>query len=178
MPDWIEAISAALAAVIAVVAAAFARRDSRRSADAAERSAATAEDSAGSSAESAAVARREEGRLIERSDVEWRRLVERPERRGHLEFRNVGTTVAHVVTAVVSVNGERIHLECDRVLAGGSSTYDATKLGKTAVIAGSVGGKYVYGTKFDVTARITWQSQLGTPGVWAYDPSSDKSVRA
>lgn len=181
MPDWVEPIATAVAAAIAVVAvvvAAFARRDSKRSADAAERSAATSEDSARSSAESAAVARREEARQIERTDVEWRRVSERPERRGHLEFRNVGTTTAHVVSAVLTVNGERTHLECEQLLAGGSISFDATKLAKKVAIAGSVGGKYVYGFRFDVAARITWQSELGSPGVWAYDSSQDRSVKA
>lgn len=183
MPDWVEPLATAIAAIVAVVAivvAALARRDSRRSADAAERSAATSEDSAKSSAESAAVARREEARRIERNDVEWRRVAERPER-GDLQFRNVGTTTAYVVTTVLTVNGARIHLQQECVAAGESITYDARELGKRVVIAASFGPSgtnRAYGTRFDVHARITWQSELGTPGVWTYDPSRDKSVRA
>lgn len=183
MPDWVEPAASGVAAVVAMIAVAvawLARRDSKRSAGAAERSAISSEDSAKSSADSAAVAQREEARGIERADVEWQRIVERPARQEHVEFRNVGTTTAYVVTAVVTINGERIHLQQDQVQPAANLTYDATGLGKRVVIGGTIGGSrggsFVYGTRFDLQARITWQSKLGTPEVWTYDSSTAKTA--
>lgn len=181
MPEWVGPIATVIATTVAIIAVFvtwLARHDSKRSADAAERSAVSSEDSAESSADSAAVARRDEARRLERTDVSWQRIMEGRDRQGHLEFRNVGTTIAYIVTVVLTVNGERIHLQQDEVRAAAGITYDASELGKRVVLAASRGGpsgnRYAYGTHFDVHARITWQSELGTPGVWVYDSSQAK----
>lgn len=166
MPDWVQSVATAVTAAVAVAALAvawLARRDSHRSAEA---SAASAE----AAAESAAVARRDEARHLERTDVKWERPRQRGDDQSQVVYRNVGTTPAFQVAAVLTINGTRATLEADVVEPGGSISYDATGMGRRVVIAasyGSDGANRAYGIRYMVNARITWQSKLGTPGVWS-----------
>ncbi|HEY3409000.1 MAG TPA: hypothetical protein VGK53_12575 [Propionicimonas sp.] len=152
-----------MVAIAALIVTGLARRDSRRSAGSSDASATAA-------ADSAAVAEREEARRIERVDVKWKRVTQSADRRHHIEYRNTGTTCAFLVAAVFAVNGHRVHVQHDEVPAGESISYDATGMGRRVVMAASYGPggtNQVHGTRYNVSARITWQSQLGTPGVWA-----------
>ena len=166
MSDWVQSLAAAVTAVVAVAALAvawLARRDSHRSAEA---SAASAE----AAAESAAVAQRNEARHLERTDVRWERRRERGDDHSQVVYRNVGTTPAFQVAVVLTINDARVTVEADVVEPGGSITYDASGMGRRVVIAagyGPDGASRAYGTRYTVTARITWQSKLGTPGVWS-----------
>ena len=169
MPEWVEPLASAIAAVVAVgalIVASLARRDSRRAA-------ASSEDAARAAADSAAVAQREEARRLERTDVSWERSGRRGDDPAQVVYINSGSTTAYFVAAALTINGIRITLEADKVEPGGSIRHDATEMGRKSLVAathGSGGTKALYTTRYDVNARITWQTELGTPGVWSDAP--------
>lgn len=137
----------------------------------ASRSAAAAEGAAEAAAGSLDVARAERLRAVERTDVKWRRVRVKPEN-GIVVLENAGTTTAYAVAVMVNTNGQRNHIEPGDVLPGGTVEHDATDIHAAAVRArnetframNSGGVFYAAITKFQVSARITWQSELGTPG--------------
>lgn len=143
----------------------------------AARSAAAAEDSAASARGSLDVARAEAARAVERADVSWERL--RDERRpGFVTLQNSGSTTAYDVAVVLTINGERVALAPGDVAPGGLVEHDATstyraesQAASTAMARASTAGVfYAASTKFRVSARITWQSELGTPDVRVITP--------
>jgi hypothetical protein len=166
VPDWVQSLATVVTAAVAIAALAvawLARRDSHRSAEASAASAKAA-------AESVAVAQRDEARQLERTDVKWERLRKRGEDHSQVVYRNAGTTPAFQVAVVLTINDARVTVEADMVEPGGSISYDATGMGRRVVIAASYGpdgANRAYGTRYTVIARITWQSKLGTPGVWS-----------
>ena len=122
------------------------------------------------SAESAAVAQRDEARKLERTDVRWERSRRRGDDQSQVVYRNVGTTLAFQVAGLLTINDTRVTVEAAMVEPGGSISYDATGMGRRVVVAASYepgGANRAYGTRYMVTARITWESELGTPGVWS-----------
>lgn len=162
-----ESIGTVVAAVLALVSAGvaiLARRDSRSSAE-------SSRDAADAAQHSLDLARQQDARTLERRDVRWERIKSG----GVLEYRNVGTTTAHDVTAVLTINGERVPLnDLGDVQAGGSFSHDASDTYAAAVRADrartqrmNAGGMIFAsrGPEFVVTARITWESELGIPGV-------------
>ena len=148
----------------------LARRDSKASALASVTSAESSRRSTVAAEESLGLSRLEARRQIERTDVEWER-DKRKGLRGVVVYRNVGTTTAYAVTAVLTINDQRFDATYGDIPANGVIEHDAGELytlaeqkGWANVAAMSAAG-YVYGgrTHFDVTARISCQSELGTP---------------
>jgi len=151
-----------------------ARRDSKASAGAAVTSAESSERSAVAAEETLGLSRLEARRRIERTDVEWRREKHKFPRVGVVTYRNVGTTTAHMVAAVLTINGQRFDLPLLGALEpDGLIEHDAAELYKEAaqryaahVRNADSGGVTVVGSpRFEVTARISWQSELGTPSI-------------
>lgn len=153
-------IMTGLAVVIAAVSAAVAivaRRDSARSAKAAEAA--------------LELERREVARQTELCDVRWERVNRGPA--GLLAYRNCGTTSAYDVTVVVTINDERFEVGSDHVPGGDSIQYDASDLlgraqreaanARSRARSSRPGVFYVPMTRFNVRARIAWKSELGTP---------------
>lgn len=102
----------------------------------------------------------------------WER-VEVPEEPGLVRFQNVGTHAAFDVTVVLTINDERVTLSPGEVPPGAYFEHDARgayweaereRDRKDAEFAGS-GILAVFSTRFDVGARISWQSELGNPGI-------------
>jgi hypothetical protein len=163
-------VAGAGGAVWAAVAAVGARRE-------AARSAAAAEDSADSARGSLDVMRAEAARAVERVDVGWAR--QRNKRKpGFVTLRNIGSTTAYDVAVVLTINGDRIELAPGNVAPGGLVEHDATDIYRAESQAASAamarasaaGVFYAASTKFRVSARITWQSELGTPDVLVIAP--------
>jgi hypothetical protein len=168
-------IVGAVGAVVAVGAfgvALLARRDSKASARAAVTSAESSERSAVAAEQSFELSRLDARRRVERTDVEW----ERDKRKGHrgvVVYRNVGATTAYAVTAVLTINDQRFDLAFGDVEPNGLTEHDASELYNHAAQrhaaavrnADSAGVFFVGSPHFDVTARISWESELGTPSI-------------
>ena len=163
----------AVVAVGALGVSLLARRDSKASARAAVTSAESSERSAVAAEQSVELSRLEARRRVERTDVEWEREKSKGHR-GVLVYRNVGTTTAYAVTVVLTINNQRVDVPCGDIPANGTIEYDAGELYALAAqkaaaaaaawhAAGYGGG---HGTHFAVTARISCQSELGTPMIW------------
>jgi len=163
----------AVVAVGALGVSLLARRDSKASARAAVTSAESSERSAVAAEQSVELSRLEARRRVERTDVEW----EREKSKGHpgaLVYRNVGTTTAYAVTAALTINNQRVNVTYEDIPANGIIEYDAEEIyalaaqkaaaGAAAWRAAGYGGGQ--GTHFAVTARISCQSELGTPMIW------------
>jgi hypothetical protein len=111
-------------------------------------------------------------RQVERTDVEWAR-VNRKDERGVVAYRNIGATTAYAVTAVLTINGQRFALPSCDVEPNGLIERDASELYNQAAQrhvarvrnAASAGVTVVGSPRFEVTARISWQSELGTPSI-------------
>ena len=148
----------------------LARRDSKASALASVNSAESSSRSAVAAEESLELSRLEARRQVERTDVEWER-EEREDHPGFVVYRNVGTTTAYAVTAVLTINDHRTDLTCGDISANGLIEYDAGQLYTLAeqelaadyAAMSAAGIDYVSRTRFVVTARISWESELGTP---------------
>lgn len=138
----------------------------------AARSATAAEDSARAAQGSLHVSRAERDRAVERADVTWRRDEVQPER-GLVVLRNVGTTTARDARIALTVNGRRVDLAPGDVPPDGTVEHDASEVWAEAArernrIADAMrraGIVYVASTEFRASARITWHSDLGTPGL-------------
>jgi hypothetical protein len=116
------------------------------------------------------LSRLEQLRRLERSDVEWKAEGGKVTH-GLIAYRNVGSTTARAVTIVLTVNGRRFDLEPGDVVPDGLVEHDAREMytmasnqknATTRELADS-GVLYVGSTHFEVTARISWQTELGTP---------------
>lgn len=165
MIEIVVAAVGALGTGVGAVVALLAQRAARKSAQAAEASAQAAR-------ESLDLQRAEAARALERADVVWARVKARADP-GLIRIRNVGSTTAHEVTAVLRVNGrqhvvsaaavapdEELHLDA-------RAEYDAARQRaadrmRAARSAGVVSLSY---PRFKVHARITWETELGSPGV-------------
>jgi hypothetical protein len=155
----------AVVAVGALVVAFLARLDSLASARASAVSAAAAE-------QSLELSRLSSQRQIERTDVEWKREKGKGQR-GIVAYRNVGATTANAVTAVLTINGQRFDLHFGDVEPNGLIEHDASELYNQAAQrhvaavrnADSAGITLLSSPHFDVTARISWESELGTPSI-------------
>ncbi len=109
-------------------------------------------------------------RKIERTDVEWRAEGGK-KAHGLIAYRNVGSTTARAVTVVLTVNGQRFDLEAGDVVPDGLVEHDARELYTKASneLAASKrafaesGFLRTGSAHFEVTARISWQTDLGTP---------------
>jgi len=164
-------VVSAVVAVGALGLSLLARRDSKASAGAAVTSAESSERSAVAAEESLGLSRLEARRQVERTDVEWEREKRKGPAGGVVAYRNVGTTTAHMVTAVMTINGNRFDLPFGDVEPNGLIEHDASELYKQAAqrhaarvrSGASVGVTVVGGARFTVTARISCQSELGTP---------------
>ena len=163
----------AVVAVGALGVSLFARRDSKASARAAVTSAESSERSAEAAEQSLELSRLEARRQVERTDVEW----EHEKSKGHvLVYRNVGTTTAYAVTAALTINNQRVDVPCGDIPANGTIEYDAEQLyalaehraaeSTAAWRAANSRFSGLQGTHFAVTARISCQSELGTPMIW------------
>lgn len=168
--EGLGSVAAAVVAGLALVVAWLARRDSRQSAEASVRSAEAAE-------RAAEITELEARRRVERSDVVWereRRSRGRQLEAGILRYQNVGSQDAFGVSAVLTINGERIELSPGRVPAGTCFEYDAREIHQKAKQArdrrraareSRPGIAVMDTTRFRVSARISWQTELGTPGI-------------
>ena len=158
-------VAGAVVAVGALVVAFLARLDSRAAARASTVSATAAE-------QSLELSRLLSERQVERTDVEWAR-VKRKGERAVVAYRNIGATTAYAVTAVLTINGQRFDLPFGDVEPNGLIEHDASELYNQAAQrhvahvrnAASAGVTVVGGPRFEVTARISWQSELGTPSI-------------
>jgi hypothetical protein len=166
----IVGVVGAVVAVGAFGVALLARRDSKASAGAAVTSAESSERSALAAEQSFELSRLDARRRVERTDVEW----ERGKRKGHrglVVYRNVGATTAYAVTVVLTINDQRFTLAFGDVEPNGLIEHDASDLYNSAAERHKVsvrnlsaaGITYVGGPTFKVTARISCQSELGTP---------------
>lgn len=161
-------------AIGALWVALLARTDSKASARAAAASAASSERAATVAEQSLELSRVESQRKVERSDVEWTAEGGK-ERGGLIVYRNVGTTTAHAVTIALTVNGRRIDLEPGDVPPDGAVEHDARELyakanndlaAETRALADL--GVFSPGSIcFEVAARISWETELGTPYIRA-----------
>ena len=166
----IGSVVGACIAIGALVVALLARTDSKASARASATSAESSGRSASAAEQSLELSRLEQLRRVERTDVEWRAEGGK-ETQGLIGYRNVGSTTAHAVTIVLTVNGRRFDLEPGDVVPDGLVEHDAREMytkasnemtATTRALADSGilnGGS----THFAVTARINWQTELGTP---------------
>ena len=154
----------------ALLVAFLARRDSMASSRASAASAESSERAAAAAEQSLELSRLESMRRVERTDVEWRAEGGK-ETHGLIAYRNVGSTTAHAVTIVLTVNGRRFDLEPGDVVRDGLVEHDAREMytkasnemtATTRALADS-GVSYFGSTHFEVTARISWQTELGTP---------------
>lgn len=117
--------------------------------------------------------RAEVGRALERVDVQWTVNLRDSREAGELVLTNAGSTTACEVEVVAAVNADRLHGESARVDPGGSVTIDVADAAAKSVEAfrrrmdanrGS--GMALLGPpRWKVSIRITWVSELGTPGV-------------
>lgn len=159
----IGAIAAALVAIGALWVAYLARTDSKVSAKA---SAVSAEAAAAAIELASIQARRE----TERHDVEW--TDDSPDR-NRVVLRNVGSTTACAVSIVLTINGNRHDLDAGDIAPGEAYEFDSAEYAAmaesdfmaTVAAMRAAGVGYVGGPTFAVHARITWLSELGTPGV-------------
>ncbi len=95
------------------------------------------------------------------------------EERGVVVFRNDGSTRALGVQVRLTINGEPVSIDAGDVEPDGLITYDASaEYGRRALGADAerrsaeTSGLILSGApRFAVKARITWQSEHGTPGV-------------
>lgn len=161
-----EVVVSGVAAVAALASAFFAgvaRRDSGKAAVAAR-------DSADAATATLNLSQHQDARATERRDVTW----DRRGQDGLLEYHNVGSTTARAVTAVLTINGDRTTLDSiGDVEPGQSFTHDASDAYSKAVQEREdehrralAAGFFMIGSpRFDVAARITWESELGTPDV-------------
>jgi hypothetical protein len=93
-------------------------------------------------------------------------------------YRNVGTTTAHAVTAVPTINNQRFDLTFGDVEPNGLIEHEASDLFHYAAEqdevnirnASSAGIALVSGPSFKVTERLSWRSELGTPSIWTLKP--------
>lgn len=166
----IVGVVATVVAVGAFGVALLARQDSKASARAAVTSAQSSERSAVAAEQSFELSRFDALRRVERTDVEW----ERGEREGHLGvvvYRNVGSTTAYAVTAVLTINDQRFDATYGDIPPDGVIDHDAEefyalaeqKREKDAYEMAAVGVIADFSTHFAITARISCQSELGTP---------------
>ena len=89
-------------------------------------------------------------------------------------YRNVGTTTAHAVTGVLTINNQRFDLTFGDVEPNGLIEHEASDLFHHAAEqdevnirdASSAGIALVSGPSFKVTKRLSWRSELGTPSIW------------
>ena len=155
----------AVVAVGALAVAFLARLDSRAAARASTVSATAAE-------QSLELSRLSSQRQIERTDVEWKREKGKGQR-GIVAYRNVGATTANAVTVVLTINGQRFEVPFGNVEPNGLIEHDASELYNQAAQrraaavrnAASAGVSFFPSSHFDVTARISWESELGTPSI-------------
>lgn len=161
--DWLSIVVSVLAVGVAV----WALRHSSRSADAAERSASSASRSAEAAEKSAEVQRLQMDRASERHDVDWE-----ADRDGStLRLRNIGSTSAHNVAARVTVNENVFEEAAEEVPAGdclevfiGQPVSEAEEAYRTTVRAMNQSGILYAGTPdINISARLTWESELGSP---------------
>jgi hypothetical protein len=167
----IVGVVSAVVAVGALWVSQSARRDSKASARAAVASAESSERSAVAAEESLGLSRLEARRQIERTDVEWERDKRKGPSGGIVAYRNVGSTTAYAVTAVLTINSQRFEETFGDIPANGLIEYDSGDLYALAeqkraadrAAMAAVGIGYGSITHFAVTARISCQSELGTP---------------
>lgn len=170
-PGETVGVVSAVVAVGALGLSLFARRDSKASAGAAVTSAESSERSAVAAEESLGLSRLEARRQIERTDVEWEREKRKGPGGGVVAYRNVGTTTAYAVTAVLTINGQRFDATFGDIPANGLIEHDSgelyalaeQKLWADTAAMSAAGWVYAGRTHFAVTARISCQSELGTP---------------
>jgi hypothetical protein len=166
----IVGVVATVVAVGAFGVALLARQDSKASARAAVTSAQSSERSAVAAEQSFELSRLDARRRVERTDVEWER-EKREGHRGVVVYRNVGTTTACAVTAVLTINDQRFDATYGDIPPDGVIEHDAEEIYARAeqkrardadslAAAGIISG---FSTRFAVTARISCQSELGTP---------------
>jgi hypothetical protein len=166
----VGSVVGACIAVGALVVALLARTDSKVSARASATSAASSERSAKTAEQSLELSRLESERRVERTDVEWKSEGGKSSY-GLITYRNVGTTTAHAVTIVLTVNDQRYDLEPGDVAPDGTVEHDSrdiytrasNDLDATTRSLSNSGVAYFGTTHFEVTARISWQTELGTP---------------
>jgi hypothetical protein len=166
----VGSVVGACIAVGALVVALLARTDSKVSARASATSAASSESSAKTAEQSLELSRLESERRVERTDVEWKSEGGESSY-GLITYRNVGTTTAHAVTVVLTVNDERFDLKPGDVAPNGTVEHDSRDIYKRASAdleasrraLSQSGLAYMGTTHFKVGARISWQTELGTP---------------
>lgn len=172
--------SLALAAV-ALAASLLALRRSALAARSARASASAAERAAASGAEELEELRAARARETERVDVEWALEVDG----GRISIRNVGTTTAHEVIAVLDIDADRREAVETRVPRDEAVLVDASDLYRQAVEAAQsrrdslaqAGIASMAIARLQVRGRISWLSPLGTPGVQLLDKEHARKPR-
>lgn len=163
--------TAGIGALVAAIVAVLAWVEARKSARAAEGSAEAARDSL-------ELQRSEAARARERTDVMWAREWDtRSERPGLIRYRNVGSTTAHGVSALIRVNEETHVVEADAVAPDGFIELDCTTLYEAERRASEQAraeprprGQLIFvGTRFHVRSRLSWETAQGSPGVQVID---------
>ncbi len=165
LESWLGIGGAALAAA-ALVVAVLARKDSKRSADAADDSAASSRRSADASERASEISELEAKRRVERRDVVWKHFedVSTP---GLFVWRNDGSTTAYDVTAVVYVKDERIEKDVGTLRPGEDFVVDGSEIHKRATEEWRRAAEQgiFFGPGLGQFARISWSSELGTPSI-------------
>ncbi|SDF96934.1 hypothetical protein SAMN04487781_3122 [Cellulosimicrobium cellulans] len=163
-------MAAAVVAALALIVAWLARRDSRRSADASDRSADASDRSARAAERAAEITELEARRRVERSDVAWQRVTDIES--GLVRYQNIGSHDAFDVTVVLTINDERTTLNPGQVSPGGHfehdarTTYGAENQAALEEMRSSPPGIFIITTtRFSASARISWESELGSPGI-------------
>lgn len=158
--------------IVTGVAAAFAGLawwEAHRSAGAADKSAKAAD---------AAVdlQRAEVARTRERVDVDWE-MNRKSRAAGQVILTNTGSTTAHDVDVVVTVNGDRLISHADTVAPADTVVIGAAEQRDKSARAFSDRERSLRGSdlliiggpRWKLSARVTWASDLGTPGVQVID---------
>ena len=162
---------ASAVAVVAIGIAIWANAISHQASSSARRSADEAKRSADAAEAANQLAARERARALEVVDVAWD--IEKPTPEGVIVIRNIGTTTAYSVTAVVRVGVERFDVTPGDLPSDADFEIDAAELyerkrqsNRAAVASMAASGiAYAPSSGLPIEARVSWQSAEGTPGV-------------
>jgi hypothetical protein len=173
----VDPIAAAIA-LIALGVAVWANVIARTAANASRTSADEARRSSDAAIAANELTRDEVLRDKELHDVEWR--IEESQG-GLLRLRNVGTSTAFSVSALVRVEEQRFDVVGGDVDTDGTLTCDAASVyqskhdeNRRLIQAMSQSGiAYFPSGTVTIEARVTWQSAMGTPGVQIVTNESD-----
>lgn len=142
----------------------------------AHRSAGSARTSANAADATVELQRAEVARTRERVDIVWE-MNRKSRGAGQVVLTNTGTTTAHDVDVVVTINGDRLPGHADALAPTDTIVIDATEQQDASERAFAARERSFRAPdmvilsvpRWKVSARITWVSELGTPGVQVID---------